>query len=72
MEMQKLEKKLDSALDALKQEQLSSEKARQRDALEHHRLEQLLEVPSHPTATFPRTHTDTHTIIHTLCSLEPL
>ena len=46
-EIQKLEKKLADALDALKQEQLSSERSRMRDALEQYRLEQQLVVPPH-------------------------
>lgn len=41
VELQKLEKKLADAMDALKVEHLSSEKASRRAALEQHRLEQV-------------------------------
>jgi hypothetical protein len=42
-ELQKLEKKLADALDALKVEQASNERANRRAALDQHRLEQVLE-----------------------------
>lgn len=40
-ELQKLEKKLADALDALKVEQASNERANRRAALDQHRLEQV-------------------------------
>lgn len=45
VEMQKMENKLKSAVQALQQEQISSEKTHKRDALEIHRLEEQIQVP---------------------------
>lgn len=42
--MQKLESKLKSAVEALQQEQISSEKTHRRDALEIHSLEEQIKV----------------------------